>query len=81
MEIKVLYSYDELKYSLDEWYVNLSDEIKHQRYIYNEVSFEEYVLSKMNENEIVLMDLENYSYEITTKSEIRCNKIRDILRK
>ena len=72
---------------IDSWYNNLTDEVKHQRIIQNDISEEEYTLSLMRDgDEVEIYDVEigrevfETIIEIIPKLEIRNKKITELLK-
>lgn len=78
--------YYKIMYKCDYWetrftYKELSKYIKSDTLWDNEnVSFEEYIFSKMKDGEEVIINNTEWSYEIIQKSEIRNKKIIELLK-
>lgn len=77
---KEFYTYLDLKELTDSNFDSMTQDQRLYNIKHNEISFEDYVLSKMNKDDVVILNYDTYDYEIMSKSDYRKEKINKILR-
>ena len=74
------YTYRELEKVCDMYLKSLSDDAKHQFLISGDMTFDMYVLSRMNRGDIVNIDYENNQWDFINSNKKQRDRIKKIKR-